>query len=55
MKEDLFWEDDVATVLKGIQNKNSPNAESLIYEFFLNTEALSRRLAYSQNVPPILL
>ena len=33
MKEDLFCEEELATVLKGLKNNKSPDADSLVIEF----------------------
>ena len=33
MKEDLFCEDELATVLKGLKNNKAPGADSVVNEF----------------------
>ena len=33
MKEDLFCEEELATVLKGLKNNDAPGADSVIKEF----------------------
>ena len=33
MKEDLFCEEELATVLKGLKNNKAPGADSVINEF----------------------
>ena len=33
MKEDLFWEEKLATVLKGLKNNRDPGADSVVNEF----------------------
>ena len=33
VKEDLFCEEDLVTVLKGLKNSKAPDADSVVYEF----------------------
>jgi len=33
MKEDLFYEEELATAIKGIKNSKAPSADSVVNEF----------------------
>ena len=33
VKEDLFWEEELATVLSGLKNNKAPDADTVVNEF----------------------
>ena len=45
VKEDLFCEEELATVLKGLKNNKAPGADSVVMSF-LNMVALRLEISY---------
>ena len=52
MKEDLFCEEELAIVLKGLKNNKAPGADSVINEFlkYSGSEARSKLLKIMNRI-----